>query len=36
MAANTLPSFFVPLVGVFFPAVTMGFLYLYIQKDEIL
>nr|YP_009057670.1 photosystem I subunit VIII [Retrophyllum piresii]YP_009379933.1 photosystem I subunit VIII [Dacrycarpus imbricatus]YP_010378666.1 photosystem I subunit VIII [Podocarpus longifoliolatus]YP_010569712.1 photosystem I subunit VIII [Podocarpus salignus]QYB20857.1 photosystem I subunit VIII [Afrocarpus falcatus]BBF90689.1 photosystem I subunit VIII [Afrocarpus gracilior]AIC07409.1 photosystem I subunit VIII [Retrophyllum piresii]QHX99636.1 photosystem I subunit VIII [Dacrycarpus imbricatus]QYJ len=34
--ANSIPSIFVPLVGLFFPAVTMAFLYFHIQKDEIL
>nr|AZZ70762.1 photosystem I subunit VIII [Amentotaxus yunnanensis] len=31
-----MPSVFVPLVGLFFPAITMVFLYFYIQNDEIL
>nr|QYB22270.1 photosystem I subunit VIII [Prumnopitys andina]BBF91203.1 photosystem I subunit VIII [Prumnopitys andina] len=34
--ANIIPSIFVPLVGLFLPAATMAFLYLYIQKDQIL
>nr|BBN66765.1 photosystem I subunit VIII [Microbiota decussata]BBN67011.1 photosystem I subunit VIII [Tetraclinis articulata] len=33
---NNFPSLLVPLVGLFFPAVTMIFLYFYIQKNEIL
>nr|BBN66440.1 photosystem I subunit VIII [Austrocedrus chilensis]BBN66604.1 photosystem I subunit VIII [Fitzroya cupressoides] len=33
---NNFPSLLVPLVGLFFPAVTMLFLYFYIQNDEIL
>nr|QYB22415.1 photosystem I subunit VIII [Saxegothaea conspicua]BBF91265.1 photosystem I subunit VIII [Saxegothaea conspicua] len=33
---NMIPSIFVPLVGLFVPAVTMAFLYFYIQKDQIL
>nr|YP_010569794.1 photosystem I subunit VIII [Podocarpus sellowii]UZF97501.1 photosystem I subunit VIII [Podocarpus sellowii] len=34
--ANSISSIFVPLVGLFFPAVIMAFFYFYIQKDEIL
>nr|QYB22852.1 photosystem I subunit VIII [Widdringtonia nodiflora]BBN67096.1 photosystem I subunit VIII [Widdringtonia schwarzii] len=30
------PSLLVPLVGLFFPAITMLFLYFYIQNEEIL
>nr|AWL21523.1 photosystem I reaction center subunit VIII [Pilularia americana] len=36
MAASYLPSIFVPLVGLVFPAITMAFLFLYIERDEIL
>nr|YP_010969990.1 photosystem I subunit VIII [Taenitis blechnoides]WNR49203.1 photosystem I subunit VIII [Taenitis blechnoides] len=36
MAASYLPSIFVPLVGLLFPAVTMASLFLYIERDEIL
>nr|YP_009117347.1 photosystem I subunit VIII [Callitropsis nootkatensis]YP_009117511.1 photosystem I subunit VIII [Hesperocyparis glabra]YP_009117593.1 photosystem I subunit VIII [Callitropsis vietnamensis]YP_009520752.1 photosystem I subunit VIII [Hesperocyparis arizonica]YP_009520796.1 photosystem I subunit VIII [Hesperocyparis benthamii]YP_009520871.1 photosystem I subunit VIII [Hesperocyparis lindleyi]YP_009520953.1 photosystem I subunit VIII [Hesperocyparis lusitanica]YP_010280608.1 photosystem I subu len=36
MIINSFPSLLVPLVGLFFPAVTMLFLYFYIQNDEIL
>nr|QXM16709.1 photosystem I subunit VIII [Libocedrus chevalieri]QYB22191.1 photosystem I subunit VIII [Pilgerodendron uviferum] len=36
MIINNLPSLLVPLVGLFFPAVTMVFYYFYIQNDEIL
>nr|YP_009427310.1 photosystem I subunit VIII [Pseudophegopteris aurita]ASU96038.1 photosystem I subunit VIII [Pseudophegopteris aurita]QKV47273.1 photosystem I subunit VIII [Nephrolepis cordifolia] len=36
MAASYLPSIFVPLVGLVFPAVTMAILFLYIERDEIL
>nr|YP_008965226.1 photosystem I subunit VIII [Calocedrus formosana]YP_009727029.1 photosystem I subunit VIII [Calocedrus decurrens]YP_009758707.1 photosystem I subunit VIII [Calocedrus rupestris]AQM38932.1 photosystem I subunit VIII [Calocedrus macrolepis]AQM39344.1 photosystem I subunit VIII [Platycladus orientalis]QYB21863.1 photosystem I subunit VIII [Microbiota decussata]QYB22766.1 photosystem I subunit VIII [Tetraclinis articulata]USN89605.1 photosystem I subunit VIII [Callitropsis funebris] len=36
MIINNFPSLLVPLVGLFFPAVTMIFLYFYIQKNEIL
>nr|YP_004891322.1 photosystem I subunit VIII [Cephalotaxus harringtonia var. wilsoniana]YP_007474831.1 photosystem I subunit VIII [Taxus mairei]YP_007890206.1 photosystem I subunit VIII [Cephalotaxus oliveri]YP_009388037.1 photosystem I subunit VIII [Taxus baccata]YP_009471715.1 photosystem I subunit VIII [Cephalotaxus sinensis]YP_009500171.1 photosystem I subunit VIII [Taxus fuana]YP_009576022.1 photosystem I subunit VIII [Taxus wallichiana]YP_009578192.1 photosystem I subunit VIII [Taxus phytonii]YP_009 len=36
MINPNLPSVFVPLVGLFFPAITMVFLYFYIQNDEIL
>nr|ATL58119.1 photosystem I subunit VIII [Azolla mexicana]ATL58259.1 photosystem I subunit VIII [Azolla microphylla]ATL58389.1 photosystem I subunit VIII [Azolla rubra]ATL58479.1 photosystem I subunit VIII [Azolla caroliniana]ATL58709.1 photosystem I subunit VIII [Azolla filiculoides] len=36
MTASYLPSIFVPLVGSLFPAITMAFLFLYIERDEIL
>nr|QYB22688.1 photosystem I subunit VIII [Taxodium distichum] len=36
MIIDSLPSFLVPLVGLFFPAITMLFLFFYIQNDEIL
>nr|YP_009547740.1 photosystem I subunit VIII [Leptochilus hemionitideus]YP_010211702.1 photosystem I subunit VIII [Leptochilus decurrens]AYW16788.1 photosystem I subunit VIII [Leptochilus hemionitideus]UBI43153.1 photosystem I subunit VIII [Leptochilus decurrens] len=36
MVASYLPSIFVPLVGLVFPAVTMAILFLYIERDEIL
>nr|YP_009427046.1 photosystem I subunit VIII [Macrothelypteris torresiana]ASU95774.1 photosystem I subunit VIII [Macrothelypteris torresiana]QBA55953.1 photosystem I subunit VIII [Macrothelypteris torresiana] len=36
MAASYLPSVFVPLVGLVFPAVTMAISFLYIERDEIL
>ncbi|WP_425279452.1 photosystem I reaction center subunit VIII [Enterobacter hormaechei] len=36
MIINNFPSLLVPLVGLFLPAVTMLFLYFYIQNDEIL
>nr|ATL58749.1 photosystem I subunit VIII [Salvinia cucullata] len=36
MTASYLPSIFVPLVGLVFPAITMIFLFLYIERDEIL
>jgi len=35
MAATLLPSIFVPLVGLVFPAVTMAALFLYVEKDQI-
>jgi photosystem I subunit 8 len=35
MAASFLPSVFVPLVGLVFPAVAMASLFLYIEKEEI-
>jgi photosystem I subunit 8 len=35
MAAAYLPAIFVPLVGIVFPALSMAFLFLYIEKDEI-
>nr|YP_010690852.1 photosystem I subunit I [Tinantia pringlei]QKW88371.1 photosystem I subunit VIII [Tradescantia pallida]WBU14731.1 photosystem I subunit I [Tinantia pringlei] len=31
-----LPSFFVPLVGLVFPAIAMASLFLYIQKNKII
>nr|YP_009764661.1 photosystem I subunit VIII [Canavalia cathartica]YP_009940707.1 photosystem I subunit VIII [Canavalia gladiata]YP_010513471.1 photosystem I subunit VIII [Cleobulia coccinea]YP_010513650.1 photosystem I subunit VIII [Cratylia mollis]QVX29000.1 photosystem I subunit VIII [Galactia jussiaeana]QVX29172.1 photosystem I subunit VIII [Canavalia villosa]BCG44776.1 Photosystem I reaction center subunit VIII [Canavalia rosea]QIS94938.1 photosystem I subunit VIII [Canavalia cathartica]QNZ92610.1 ph len=30
-----LPSFFVPLVGLTFPAITMASLFLHVQKNKI-
>ncbi|MCG9884848.1 MAG: photosystem I reaction center subunit VIII [Cyanobacteria bacterium] len=33
MAASFLPSIFVPLTGLVFPAVAMGLLFLYIESD---
>nr|YP_009549542.1 photosystem I subunit VIII [Histiopteris incisa]AYW16701.1 photosystem I subunit VIII [Histiopteris incisa] len=36
MTASYLPSLFVPLVGLVFPAVAMALLFLYIERDEIL
>ncbi|KAH7277774.1 hypothetical protein KP509_02G046300 [Ceratopteris richardii] len=35
MAASYLPSIFVPLVGLLFPAVTMASLFIYIEQDEV-
>ena len=35
MAASLLPSIFVPLVGLVFPAVTMAALFLYIEKEQV-
>jgi photosystem I subunit 8 len=35
MAASLLPSIFVPLVGLVFPAVAMASLFLYIEKEQI-
>ncbi|MCG6133299.1 MAG: photosystem I reaction center subunit VIII [Nostoc sp. LLA-1] len=35
MAASFLPSILVPLTGLVFPAVTMAFLLLYIERDDI-
>lgn len=32
---NTLPSILVPLVGLFFPAIAMVSLFLYVQKNKI-
>nr|YP_009522016.1 photosystem I subunit VIII [Abies concolor]YP_010365548.1 photosystem I subunit VIII [Abies ferreana]QXI88132.1 photosystem I subunit VIII [Abies forrestii]UEX91500.1 photosystem I subunit VIII [Abies alba]AXQ01124.1 photosystem I subunit VIII [Abies concolor]UOU85494.1 photosystem I subunit VIII [Abies ferreana] len=36
MIIPSLPSIFVPLVGLLLPAITMVLSYLYIQNDEIL
>ena len=36
MVASYLPSIFVPLVGLAFPAVTMAISFIYIERDEIL
>nr|ATL58299.1 photosystem I subunit VIII [Azolla nilotica] len=36
MTASYLPSIFVPLIGLLFPAITMAFLFLYIERDEII
>ena len=33
--ATFLPSIFVPLVGLVFPAVTMAELFLYIEKEQV-
>jgi photosystem I subunit 8 len=35
MLASYLPSILVPLVGLVFPAVTMTYLFLYIEQDNI-
>ncbi len=35
MTASILPSIFVPLVGLVFPAIAMASLFLYIEKDQI-
>lgn len=35
MVTSILPSIFVPLVGLVFPAVAMASLFLYIEKDQI-
>ncbi len=35
MAASFLPSILVPLTGLIFPAVTMAFFFLYIERDDI-
>lgn len=32
---NSLPSIFVPLVGLVFPAIAMASLFLYVQKNKI-
>jgi photosystem I subunit VIII len=34
MNADLLPSILVPLVGLVFPAVTMAFLFLYIERED--
>ena len=35
MSAQLLPSILVPLVGLIFPAIAMGSLFLYIEKEQI-
>jgi photosystem I subunit 8 len=35
MAASFLPSVLVPLTGLVFPALTMAFLLLYMERDDI-
>lgn len=35
MITSILPSIFVPLVGLVFPAVAMASLFIYIEKDQI-
>nr|YP_009667742.1 photosystem I subunit VIII [Schistochila macrodonta]QCW58517.1 photosystem I subunit VIII [Schistochila macrodonta] len=35
MTASYLPSIFVPLVGLIFPAITMASLFIYIERDDI-
>ena len=35
MTASLLPSIFVPLVGLVFPAVAMASLFLYIEKEQV-
>ena len=35
MATSLLPSIFVPLVGLVFPAVAMASLFLYIEKEQV-
>jgi len=34
MSASFLPSILVPLVGLVFPAVTMAFLFIYIERED--
>lgn len=35
MIASYYPSILVPIVGIFFPAVAMAFLFIYIEKDSL-
>jgi len=35
MLSDILPSIFVPLVGLVFPAIAIAFLFLYIETDEL-
>lgn len=35
MTAANLPEIFVPLIGLFFPAVTMASVFLYIESSSI-
>ncbi len=34
MAASFLPSIFVPIIGWVFPAITMAFLFIYIERED--
>nr|YP_008474484.1 photosystem I reaction center subunit VIII [Lygodium japonicum]YP_009514491.1 photosystem I subunit VIII [Lygodium microphyllum]YP_010981818.1 photosystem I reaction center subunit VIII [Lygodium flexuosum]YP_010981908.1 photosystem I reaction center subunit VIII [Lygodium merrillii]AGI51407.1 photosystem I reaction center subunit VIII [Lygodium japonicum]AHA59632.1 photosystem I subunit VIII [Lygodium japonicum]AXG76088.1 photosystem I subunit VIII [Lygodium microphyllum]UYS92469.1 photo len=36
MTASYLPSIFVPLVGLLFPAIAMASLFIYVEQEEIL
>nr|YP_010524510.1 PSI I-protein [Isodon ternifolius]QVL25990.1 photosystem I subunit VIII [Isodon ternifolius]UXP82630.1 PSI I-protein [Isodon ternifolius]UXP83246.1 PSI I-protein [Isodon ternifolius] len=36
MTTFNFPSIFVPLVGLVFPAIAMGSLFLYVQKNKII
>nr|YP_011020761.1 photosystem I subunit I [Commelina caroliniana]QUB01929.1 photosystem I subunit VIII [Commelina communis]WQH82804.1 photosystem I subunit I [Commelina caroliniana] len=36
MTDLNLPSFFVPLIGIVFPAMAMASLFLYVQKNKII
>jgi photosystem I subunit 8 len=35
MTAAYLPSILVPLVGLFFPGISMAFLFIYIEQEKI-
>nr|YP_009667989.1 photosystem I subunit VIII [Jubula hutchinsiae]QCW58764.1 photosystem I subunit VIII [Jubula hutchinsiae] len=35
MTASYLPSIFVPLVGLVFPAITMASLFIYIEREDV-
>jgi photosystem I subunit 8 len=35
MLSDILPSIFVPIVGLVFPAISMAFLFLYIETAEV-
>ncbi|MBF2007623.1 MULTISPECIES: photosystem I reaction center subunit VIII [Chlorogloeopsis] len=35
MAASFLPSIFVPLTGLVFPFVAMAFLFVYIEREDL-
>lgn len=34
MAASYLPSIFVPIIGWIFPAITIAFLFIYIERED--
>jgi photosystem I subunit 8 len=36
MTASYLPSIFVPLVGLVFPAIAMASLFIYIEREDII
>jgi len=35
MSASYLPSILVPLVGIVFPALAMGFFFIFVEQEEV-